>query len=549
MGLRPAQPVDRIPIRWPPTQRHVVVSVAALWLAAALALIVYGLADGELVCDDAYYYFEIARNAALGRGFTFDELTSTNGFHPLWAWLLVPVFRLLPGSAWAPIHVALGLSALCTALVALCAFGLFDRRGRPTAGLFAALIWLFNPYTWVLTGRGTEGPLNVLCIALALLQLDAIRRRAEFTRRDAVGLGALVGLCILARTDNVLLLAAFSVVLLADLARASRLRLATRRAGWFLLATSGVVAPWIAWNLVTFGTVLQTSLVAKQMFDLYGRLPPLDAASTLGGASPVGIVVGAFRNLWLVAIYNAKYIVGEEWSAPRQGWIALYVTTGLALALALVPLLPRFRRSGSGGPSLWPVGVFCLFHFAWYALVGRNYYNWYFLPPVVAFCLFCGERFGRVWAGGTRPTRAAALVVVAAMAFTAPWMTSRHVRGDQRRLDEKIFSRDFAPKLAAVPPGTRTGLWNAGLAAYFASFRFPDRFVINLDGVVNNEVPRRARKSRYEEYILENIDYVLEYPTQMIQIVGSVRASRFSGRYIARNGRILRPPDEDRPPQ
>ena len=47
--------------------------------------------------DDAYYYLVIARNAASGQGFTADGLSPTNGFQPLWMWLLVPIAWLTSG--------------------------------------------------------------------------------------------------------------------------------------------------------------------------------------------------------------------------------------------------------------------------------------------------------------------------------------------------------------------------------------------------------------------------------------------------------------------
>ena len=42
--------------------------------------------------DDAFYYFEIARNIANGRNVTFDGETLTNGFHPLWVVFLTPLY-------------------------------------------------------------------------------------------------------------------------------------------------------------------------------------------------------------------------------------------------------------------------------------------------------------------------------------------------------------------------------------------------------------------------------------------------------------------------
>ena len=50
------------------------------------------------VGDDAAYYLNIARNYAGGYGWTFDRINPTNGFHPLWEYMLVGICRLLPGT-------------------------------------------------------------------------------------------------------------------------------------------------------------------------------------------------------------------------------------------------------------------------------------------------------------------------------------------------------------------------------------------------------------------------------------------------------------------
>ena len=53
-----------------------------------------------LLYDDTYYYLGVARHLAAGLGSTFDGLNATNGYHPLWCWMLVPVTGLVadPGA-------------------------------------------------------------------------------------------------------------------------------------------------------------------------------------------------------------------------------------------------------------------------------------------------------------------------------------------------------------------------------------------------------------------------------------------------------------------
>ena len=50
--------------------------------------------------DDAFYYFQIARNLATGHGSTFDGIHLTNGYHPLWLLLCTLLMTLSRGRAF-----------------------------------------------------------------------------------------------------------------------------------------------------------------------------------------------------------------------------------------------------------------------------------------------------------------------------------------------------------------------------------------------------------------------------------------------------------------
>ena len=60
--------------------------------------------------DDAFYYLEVARRLGKGDGFTFDGAHATNGFHPLWQGLLVPLSRIFSNDdAFAKASLLLGV--------------------------------------------------------------------------------------------------------------------------------------------------------------------------------------------------------------------------------------------------------------------------------------------------------------------------------------------------------------------------------------------------------------------------------------------------------
>jgi hypothetical protein len=187
------------------------------------------------------------------------------------------------------------------------------------------------------------------------------------------------------------------------------------------------------------------------------------------------------------------------------------------------------------------MGLFFFLHFAWAAWIARSYSHWYLLPPVLAFCLFAGDRLERILCLASRAARTVAGTVVLAIAATAPWLASRHVEwGDAGRSERRFLDAAPSRLLASLPDGSRAGAWNAGRIGYFSSFHHPDKFVVNLDGVVNNSIPRYARESSYEAYLLENVDYIVESPETLAGMIGFERAQRFVTQHLATGGRVIR---------
>ncbi len=113
------------------------VSRAVLWLwplafALASSLWTAYLAATEpdrllgFVPDDAFCYFGVAEHFREGWGFSFDGLTKTNGFHPLWALIITPVLAVA-GDQFVSVLVAGAiLTALAIAVLVRCVEHLRD---------------------------------------------------------------------------------------------------------------------------------------------------------------------------------------------------------------------------------------------------------------------------------------------------------------------------------------------------------------------------------------------------------------------------------------
>ena len=158
------------------------------------------LGNSIFLQDDLYYYFKIAKNFWSYYYFTFDGIHETNGFHPLWQFLLVVsafffsdasfikialliniilILLFLQLFRWFLLENKLSLISLYVTVIILCAF--------PATGQF-----LFNGME---TSLGAFFALGAFCIFSKTVKDNSN------TVRDGIYFGALTGLAMLSRLD------------------------------------------------------------------------------------------------------------------------------------------------------------------------------------------------------------------------------------------------------------------------------------------------------------------------------------------------------------
>src|SRR5678816_2782021 len=96
--------------------------------------------------DDAYYYFKVAQNISEGHGSTFDGINKTNGYHPLWMLICVPVFALARFDLILPLRILFLLLSGLSAATGILLYRLVGRVFTPAIGALAALSWVFSQH-------------------------------------------------------------------------------------------------------------------------------------------------------------------------------------------------------------------------------------------------------------------------------------------------------------------------------------------------------------------------------------------------------------------
>jgi hypothetical protein len=173
----------------------------------------YNLPNRWFIRDDAYYYYKVAQNISEGHGSTFDGIHQTNGYHPLWLLICIPIFSLARFDIILPLRILAIVTGLLQAGTAILLYRLIRRSISEPAAVLAACYWAFNTYVLVfLYKTGVESGITIfLVVALlySLYRLELTWRVRQPSLWQIAGVGVLAALVVFGRLDLVF----FSLVL------------------------------------------------------------------------------------------------------------------------------------------------------------------------------------------------------------------------------------------------------------------------------------------------------------------------------------------------
>ncbi len=159
--------------------------------------------------DDAYYYFKVAQNISEGHGSTFDGINRTNGYHPLWMLVCIPIFALARFDLILPLRVLLLVMSGLSVVTAILLYRLIGRIFVPAIGALAAVFWVFSyDVLAILYQQGLESGIAAFFIVLLVYKLyefETSWRKEEVTPRQIAALAVIAVLTMFSRLDLVFL--------------------------------------------------------------------------------------------------------------------------------------------------------------------------------------------------------------------------------------------------------------------------------------------------------------------------------------------------------
>jgi hypothetical protein len=287
--------------------------------------------------DDAFFYLKTAQNLASGLGSTFDGINRTNGFHPLYLWLLTLIARATPLTGMAGLYVGFAFDLACAAVWLIAMDVVFQRMGLATRTRRLASLWLV-PIAFLPT-FGTEAHLSLAAVGIFLCCIS--------TARDwPIALaGAVV---VLSRLDLVLfvvLVSAWQTPLRRTLVRLS---LPVAALGAFALANKVLYGhPATISSALKFGVRPDLAHVRNDLTDL-----PLHVRIGWGFSVAAAIwhLAHRHRPAWLSAaavwlLVQSMLLVFWLRSQIEPWYLVLPLSVGgLLLCAILAPAIERGRR-------------------------------------------------------------------------------------------------------------------------------------------------------------------------------------------------------------
>ena len=443
--------------------------------------------------DDAFYYFQIAYHMAEGKFSTFDGgLTRTNGYHPLWLFLITPFHWMLDKTEvlFAVKAFEIMLIAGGVALVA----GAARVSRLPWILLFAMLPALYAQSGMVV---GLEAALGLFTLGLLLLIACLFERDPARWRWP---LAAVVFALPWARLEYVAIAMAVSAALcfLEWSDRREPLQGQRRPNGadahpwrWQtavpLAAAMAGILLYFVYNGIAFGGIVPVSGAVKE---LLSQAAWGDGGYSLAGNFHAFAQTEAFDDELLMALEICAYTLLVWWLSrsfrTREGRLLLAFMIG-AFGLA-AGHLAKFVQN---------------------VLVMHPFYgssDWYFVPaylmkalvvPVRCFvgiyvfrCALAAETRSAIdilcLAGGV----AVGVALLAKADFGAPF---RFVDQRSAENDMGLNLHSYMGVLALnrlLPKNASVGSRDSGLVGYFALFP-----VMNLDGLANSYDYKRAMEN------------------------------------------------------
>ncbi|MCK5923567.1 MAG: hypothetical protein KAG66_21710, partial [Methylococcales bacterium] len=438
------------------------------------------------------------QNFANGHGSTFDGIHLTNGYQPLWQWVLVPIFTLFPNGGEAPLRLIVVLQALLSAVGTVWLYKLQRLYAKPFLAILLSLVWIAWASRRFVTGM--ESSLYMLAlIGMLWYWAKHIDSRPSCSLKQLATLSWFLTMTLLGRLDSGFIVALIVLRVLFQAYQAKTLLDRSRLFALLALPVSTMVA-YLLMNQFIFDSWLPISGLTKLTIVARSSWPQLMKNVVLRSAMLRGftLVPAWIGGIWVLGVYLKKH----KLSAQQKSSAYFIFAAFLHYLFLLFALRSRATAPWYFMPQMLASSLVIGWFFQWLFQLGAKFQ----LGRAVSFALviltmvsnwgvsnFSGIKIAALAVGGmiwwfSRDVKQSRLYRMAVVVLLLPGISIYNLSQLMKSAsDNNMHHFSSAQYEAALwlrentDEDTRIGAWNAGALGYFSQ-----RQVINLDGLANS---------------------------------------------------------------
>jgi len=248
------------------------------------------------IWDDAYFYLVIARNIVLSGQQSFSNIFPTNGFHPLWLYLLTAYSYII--SFFKP-EILFNVSYAVPLSVILTGWGAFNFLKAAELLKLPKILFVGLPLGYIFFFPILYSEAIVYYVSLSLLTLLSVNGTIKKSR-GAYSIGFVCAFVFFSRLDSVFIIFCY-LIFYWQTTRRSVTCLARLLATFIL-----IVCPYLLSNVYFFGGLMPVSGWMKSSFPIVFLNKPLSWNSLFGYNIFAGILPIVLSAFILVAERNSE---------------------------------------------------------------------------------------------------------------------------------------------------------------------------------------------------------------------------------------------------
>lgn len=434
------------------------------------------------ISDDGFYYWLIAKNIThIGISSADFGQTLTSGYHPLWAWMLAPL-TLIKGSEIQDMKIIIFISALISIYSLIIFFKLLPTSKLSKYIAFGIIISSFS--FQVNSMSGMEWPIIFLCNVIFIGYL--IKGNRSLLNFVVIGI-----LASMARTDFGAVPFIFFIYSL----------------GIYLINKNDVAKYYMKGSFATaIGAILGLALVAIYFYVTTGQVSQGSAlVKHMWVANGFRVPLSTFLQ-FSRAIFYIPDLSNEINSIIHSNAIKISIIAVLGLFLIIIIFYKIIIRNFKKNRSQYfimlvvPSALIVIFYLFFYAFNIVEVQPWYTAQIMVPVAIMLSSllqlmiKVGRTFYKALFVSSLLIMVnVLISFGFMGPF-------------SDQVGTKNLGLYLKNYDSGVKIGYSGSGVVSFFQGGR-----VINLDGLVNNEIYYYMPKKLPCYLIDKKIDYFNDF--------------------------------------